>query len=192
SDNAVAGKLLLDGNVTTSASSVTSAIANGLSNTNAGTIDLDGGTRTFTVAQGTVPSGVDLSISAVIANGGLTKAGAGTLLLSNANTYSSGTTVSAGTLQLSGSGTLGSTSGGTTVNGGTLLVNNTSGSGTGTGNVTVNNTGTLGGTGTISGNVIVNSGGNLSPGNSPGILTTGSVTLNSGSNFVIEINGTTA
>jgi hypothetical protein len=77
------------------------------------------------------------------------------------------------------------------VNAGTLLVNNTTGSGTGTGNVTVNSSGTLGGTGTISGSVTVNSGGNLSPGNSPGILNTGAVTLNAGSNFKIDINGTT-
>jgi hypothetical protein len=55
----------------------------------------------------------------------------------------------------------------------------------------VNNGGTLGGTGTIGGAITVNSGGNLHPGNSPGILNTGSVTLAATSNFRVDINGTT-
>ena len=73
------------------------------------------------------------------------------------------------------------------MNGGALLVN---GSTSSLSAVTVNSGGTLGGTGTISGTVMVNSGGNLSPGNSPGILTTtGSVTLAATSNFRVDING---
>jgi fibronectin-binding autotransporter adhesin len=39
--------------------------------------------------------------------------------------------------------------------------------------------------------VTVNSGANLAPGSSTGILTTGAVTLESGSNFVLELNNTT-
>jgi autotransporter-associated beta strand protein len=54
--------------------------------------------------------------------------------------------------------------GGTTVSGGTLLVNNISGSGTGTGAVAIDNGGTLGGTGTITGATTLNSGGTLFPG----------------------------
>ncbi|PYL27156.1 MAG: hypothetical protein DMF45_13005, partial [Verrucomicrobia bacterium] len=53
----------------------------------------------------------------------LIKAGTGTWVLSGANTYTGGTTLSAGTLQLSGSGTLGSSSGALTVNAGTLDLN---------------------------------------------------------------------
>ena len=48
------------------------------------------------------------------------KAGDGTLTLAAANTYTGGTTVNEGTLQLSGSGTLGGVSGATTVAGATL------------------------------------------------------------------------
>ncbi len=47
--------------------------------------------------------------------GSFTKIGTGTQTLSGGNTYTGGTTVSAGTLKLSGSGTLGSTSGSLTV-----------------------------------------------------------------------------
>lgn len=76
--------------------------------------------------------------------GGLTL-GSGALNITNANTYS----------------------GGTTVNGGTLLVNNTSGSATGTGSVTVNATGTLGGGGTISAATTIANGAFLAPSANP-------------------------
>jgi autotransporter-associated beta strand protein len=98
--------------------------------------------------------------------GSLTKTGTGTFTLSGANTYT----------------------GATTVTGGTLLVNGSTSSSSA---VTVNSGTTLGGTGAIGGSVTVNFGGNLSPGTSPGILHTGAVTLNSGSNFQVDINGTT-
>lgn len=82
------------------------------------------------------------------------KEGSGTWALSNANTYT----------------------GGTTIDGGTLLVNNTTGSGTGTGGVTVANGGTLAGTGVIdtsstNANVTVAASGSISPGTSAGTLT---------------------
>lgn len=85
-------------------------------------------------------------------------------------------------------------SGGTTINAGSLFINNSSGSGTGTGTVAVNG-GTLGGSGTISGAVTIASGANLSPGamgsGSTAILHTGSLSLNSGANFVLDLNNTT-
>ena len=100
-----------------------------------------GGTGAMTI---TTVTGVD-TIHASIADGSafgsgggvtsLTKAGAGTLVLGGANTYSGGTMVSAGV----------------------LLVSNGAGSATGTGNVTMNG-GVLGGSGTIAGNVVAGPG----------------------------------
>jgi CSLREA domain-containing protein len=62
---------------------------------------------------------------------------------------------------------------------------------TNSGILAVNTGGTLKGTGTVSGAMNVISGGSVAPGNSTGILSTGNATLSSGSNFNVEINGTT-
>ena len=72
----------------------------------------------------TPPAGTTQTISGVISDGAtpgfLGMLGPGTLVLSGANTYSGGTTISAGTLQLSGAGTLGAPSGTLGVSGGVL------------------------------------------------------------------------
>lgn len=66
-----------------------------------GNLDLGASTRTFTIADST-GSLVDLDVSALVSGtGGLTKAGAGALLLSNANTYSGKTTIASGPLAVS-------------------------------------------------------------------------------------------
>jgi len=56
----------------------------------------------------------------------LTKTGSGTVTLTNANGYTGGTTMNAGTLAVSGNGTLGAESGTTAINGGTLELGGTS------------------------------------------------------------------
>src|ERR1035441_5794845 len=79
-------------------------------------------------------------------------------------------------------------SGGTTVNHGTLQVDNSTGSGTGSGTVTVGSDGTLAGIGTISGAVTVS--GTLAPGDAAiGTLTFGSSLALSGTTSM-EINKT--
>jgi len=95
------------------------------------------------------------------------KVGTGIWTLTNANTYT----------------------GGTTINGGTIMVNNTTGSGLGTGAVTVNSAGTLAGTGIIAGAVTVNDGGTLSPGIGLGTLTVSNdINIATGANLSIDIN----
>lgn len=99
-------------------------------------------------------------------SGTLTKQGAGTLILTGANTYSGGTTVTAGTLSITGQ------------------------SPTGTGDVFIGPDATLMGRGVITGRLTV--AGTLNPGNSPGFLsTTSTFTMNTGSTYLQDIAGTT-
>ena len=90
----------------------------------------------------------------------VTKNGTGTWTLSGNNTYTGTTTISGGNLVISGT------------NSGSAI--------------TVNSGGTLAGTGT-GGDTTVNSGGKISPGNSPGILTVGGLTLNGNGTYTWEM-----
>ncbi|MDQ0068717.1 outer membrane autotransporter protein [Variovorax boronicumulans] len=112
-------------------------------------------------------SGGDNTLSGSISGtgGSVVKVGAGTLVLTGANTYTGATTVAAGTLR----------------------VNNTSGSGTGTGAVQVQSGATLAGSGSIAGAVTIAKGGILAAGNSPGTLTLGALTLAGGSTLNYEL-----
>jgi len=74
-----------------------------------GDVNLNAGQRTLTAAN-------DVTVSGAITNGGLTKAGSGTLVLLGANTYALGTLISAGVLQVGSNGTAGSISGNVTNN----------------------------------------------------------------------------
>ena len=136
----------------------------------AGTVNVNGINSTLTVGA----NGGSGSFSGTLANNtntlALVKSGAGTQILSGANNYSAGTTVSAGT----------------------LLAENTTGSGTGTGAVTVASGATLGGNGFIvpaSGNSItINGTLNVGvPGESSGQAL--SVALTGAGN--LALNGTT-
>jgi autotransporter-associated beta strand protein len=137
-----------------------------------------------TVAGLTLASGSITGTTGVLTSGSTIQSQSGSVSakLAGTNGLAQSTT---GTTTLSGANTY---SGPTAVNGGTLLVN-----GSITSNVAVVSGGTLGGSGTInSANTLtINSGGHLAPGTSPGILNSGNISLTSGSNFDVELNGTT-
>ncbi|ENP80609.1 autotransporter-associated beta strand [Brucella abortus CNGB 752] len=79
-----------------------------------GTFDIEDAANNFAVTQG------------VAGAGGLMKSGTGTVTLSGVNTYTGGTTLTAGTLAAASDNNLGGASGGLTFNGGTLQVMGTS------------------------------------------------------------------
>jgi outer membrane autotransporter protein len=99
---------------------------------------------------------------AISGTGGLTKAGAGTLFLTGANTYSGNTLVSGGVLSINGS-----------------LINSA---------VQILSGGTLKGSGQIT-NIIVGSGATIAPGNSIGTINiSGNITFGAGSTYQLEVN----
>ncbi|QIF04081.1 autotransporter-associated beta strand repeat-containing protein [Roseimicrobium sp. ORNL1] len=117
SSKGAAGSLTLRGDVTSTGNS---SIATAGVGTNAGTVNLDGGTRDFNVVSG------QLAVSADITNGGLTKLGTGTMVVSGNSTYAGTTTISEGTLNVTGS--LSKTSSVVVADGGTLMLSGTAGS----------------------------------------------------------------
>ena len=106
---------------------------------------------------------VTLASNLTSSGGTFTKLGAGSAILGGNNSYTGATTVSGGSLVINGS-----------------LANS---------DVTVQNLATLGGSGTIASLVTVLSGGTISPGNSPGLLTVGSLDLQAGSTTLMQIIG---
>jgi len=134
-----------------------------------------GGATTFNVNDGAAAA--DLTVSTSLSNYGgaassLTKTGLGTMVLTAANTYSSTTTISAGT----------------------LLVNNASGSGLGTSNAFVLAGATLGGTGSFTGTANIATNAILAPGGTGLIesLGTGALTLGNNAIYQWEYQGALA
>ncbi len=108
-------------------------------NLGTGAVSLGSASRTVTVTANTLAVGG--AISGGAASAGLTKSGAGTLLLAGANTYTGVTTINTGTLQL-GNGSTGSlTSGTVSVASGAAFVLNQGDGGSYAG--TVSNNGTV-------------------------------------------------
>jgi autotransporter-associated beta strand protein len=149
--------------------SQTNATGAGATQNRAVTLGTSGGTVDVT-------AGNTLTIAGVVSGSGgaLAKVDSGALILSGTNTYTGGTTISAGN----------------------LIVNNTTGSATGTGTVNLGSSGVLSGTGTISGAVSAAStasvitAGSLS---SVGTLTlNGGVTAPSGLTLNFAVDGASA
>ena len=137
-------------------------------------IDLGGASQSAKVLAGGAlidTNGYNVTITeklltGAVSDGGLTKSGLGTLTLSAANTYNGATSVNAGSLLLSSTGSLG------------------------TSGVTVASTASLGGSGSITGSVT--SAGQLLPGgpSTIGTLTIGNGLTLSGGNIALGLNGT--
>jgi autotransporter-associated beta strand protein len=106
------GKIVMGGDPTfaQTGGAGTSVIRSTGSLAQAGSISLAAGNRTFTVNNGS--AGVDLNVRVAISGTGrLIKSGAGTLQLSTTDSYSGGTTITSGVLQIAGDDRLGAVPG---------------------------------------------------------------------------------
>ncbi len=132
--------------------------------TGPGTVELGSATGVLDVNQAISTSST--FAGGISGDGSLTKSGAGEFILSGTSSFTGATDVKNGSLLVEGSLT--------------------------TSEVIVVSGAVLGGSGSVVAPVTVNSGGKIAPGSSPGILSTGDLTLNSGSTLDVEITGTTA
>ena len=151
-------RIVANGNGTMSISGLSTA---GLS---VGSIE---GSGSFVLGAKSLTTGAlntSTTVSGIIAgsSGSLIKMGSGTLTLGGVNTYTGSTILNAGGLKVNGSLAAGSA-------------------------VLVNSGATLSGTGNLQGAVTIAGGGNFAPGNSPGTITVGSLTLNSTSQLNYEL-----
>jgi autotransporter-associated beta strand protein len=151
----------------------------------------------FTVSSGSTSSGIDLLISGQItqsiAGSTLTKAGAGTMALTATNTYTGGTVIAAGTLQIGDGGTTGSLGTGNVTDNGRLIIDRSNAytlsqiiSGTGSFTQQGNGTTTLTSFNTYIGGTTVNHGVLALQGTGSGTgMIRGVLTINSGAKVVV-------
>lgn len=92
-------------------------ITNGAGSGSLGWIDLGGASRAFNVTNG-----VSLFVYVPLTNGAVAKTGSGTMCLGAANRYGGGTTISSGTLALTGNGSINNSTNLTILPGGTFDV----------------------------------------------------------------------
>jgi len=168
--NTTAGTWNTTNTVWTSSAGGTLAFGDGdavtFSGTGGGTVTMSGSIQPSSISVSATSGTYSFVSSAgnlITGTTGLTKSGAGTLVLSGGNGFT----------------------GVTSVAGGKLLVNGVLASST----TTVATAAVLGGSGTISGAVVVGASGTLSPGGSPGILTVGSLSLSGSAFTLMEIVG---
>lgn len=195
--------------ITTFASTTTSTVS-------ANVVARDAGPMNFTTAQGATASGVDLLVSGVLSGSGITKAGAGTLHLSNTNTFTGVINLNGGILRASTTGINGAnTTNGIVFNGGTLQAatggittakaitltgagtldtngnaSTLSGNITGAGLLTKTGAGTLtlsGAANTYSGGLAITGGTLLVNNANSGVLGSGTVTMGAGT--TLDLNG---
>ncbi|WP_395716295.1 autotransporter-associated beta strand repeat-containing protein [Prosthecobacter sp.] len=179
---ALTGANTYDGATTVNAGTLQLGTGGTTGSLNAASAVSVGSGATFAVNRSnTVTQGTDFSSAAITGGGSFAQSGTGSTILNAANTYTGGTTVSAGTLE----------------------VNNTAGSGTGTGNVNVTYTsGTatkLSGSGSIAGSTILGSGTVLAPGegntgtsNKKLIFTAATTSISAANDAQIQLGVTTA
>ena len=167
-------------------------------NAGTGNYTIAGGGNTLTLSNSTITTNTAASISAILGGTtGVIKAGAATLTLTGANTYSGGTAISTGTLSVGNGGTSGSIAGNVALanSSSTLTFNRSNalsyaGIVSGTGSVTKSGAGTLTLTGanTYSGGTTI-SAGTLSVGSGS---TTGSIAGNVANSGILAFNRSTA
>jgi autotransporter-associated beta strand protein len=122
----------------------------------------------------------------VPAANGLIKAGAGTLELGGVNSYTGATAVNQGTLVVSGTGSINSSSSLTISSGATFRYN----SSTALTVSSITNSGTIAGTGNLNG-ITLGGTGSVDPGNSPGILTAAATDPTAGLDYNFEFTNAT-
>ena len=180
------GTLTLTGNTNTYASGTTISggtlqIGNG---STAGTIGTGTITDNATLAFNRSDSITDTNFGLISGAGNLAKRGAGILTLSKVHTYSGATTVEVGTLALTNSGAIASSSSIIISNGAIFDVSGATG-----GAMTLANGKIISGYGSVKGNFTVGNGAKLAPGGSIGTLTfSNSLTLAAGCTNLFEIS----